>query len=613
MNNYERQRAELEALIGEKYEVIQRIGGGGMAQVFLARHRFHGGWVAVKVLAEYLAQDEAIVARFEQEARIAASLSGHPNIVPIFDIGHGNGLHYLIMQYVPGEDLAQYLRREGKLSPYDAANILAQVAEGMVWAESKHVVHRDLKPANIRLDGMGRAMLLDFGIAKTADVPDGLTRAGESLGTPFYMCPEQIRGEVCDARSDLYALGVVFFELLTARHPFEGDSSTAIQMAHLSTPPPSLLSYDPAIPPSCDAVVQKLLQKRPEDRLQSATQLLQALTALGVNSGPSVLRPVIEPMPETEPSRSASGVGRTVAMTPPPPAAVPVTPAAPAPTPPPAQEAAARPATGVRGKLVALAAVGVLTLLIALAAALAFTRPKQSISDAHGAMQLVPGGSFIFGDNSSDSPNPRQTLSLSSYYVDRTEVSNAEYKKFCDATGHAPPNFADYASKPDEPVAGVTLEDAKAYAAWAGKRLPTEQEWEKAARGTDGRPFPWGQDEWTAGVPETLQPVDSFQDRRSPVGALNMAGNVFEWTTSDFPAGEREFADMQKALGTNVFSKRWCIIKGGSFSPHGQVFFRSFMRRGFPMDQHSDVIGFRCVRDVALPPFWLRLQSMLPQ
>jgi serine/threonine-protein kinase len=611
MNNYERQRAELEGLIGDKYEVIQRIGGGGMAQVFLARHRFHGGWVAVKVLAEYLAQDEAVVARFEQEARIAASLSGHPNIVPIFDIGSGNGLHYLIMQYVPGEDLAQFLRREGKLTPYDAANILAQVTEGMIWAESKRVVHRDLKPANIRLDGMGRALLLDFGIARTADLPDGLTRAGESLGTPFYMCPEQIRGEVCDARSDLYALGVVFFELLTARHPFEGDSSTAIQMAHLSTPPPSASGYDPAIPASCDAVIQKLLQKRREDRFQSASELLATLTALGVNSGPSVLRPIVAPTPETEPSRSASAVNRTIA-----------TPSTPAPvqqaSPPPAASAplvttpTPRPASASRGKLVLLTALSLLTIVIALAAALAFTRPKQSIADAHGTMLLVPAGSFIFGDNSPDSPNSRQTLSLTSFYVDQTEVSNAEYKKFCDATGHAPPNSADFAAKPQDPVADVTLEDAEAYAAWAGKRLPTEQEWEKAARGTDGRPFPWGTDPWTSDVPETLQPVDSFPDRRSPSGALNMAGNVFEWTTSVFPAGEREYADMQKALGTDVFSKRWCIIKGGSFSPHGQIFFRSSMRRGFPTDQHSNVIGFRCVRDVGLPSFWVRLQSMLP-
>jgi len=609
MNNFERQRAELEALVGEKYEVVERIGGGGMAQVFLARHRFHGGWVAIKVLAEYLAQDEAVVARFEQEARIAASLSGHPNIVPIFDIGHGNGLHYIIMQYVPGEDMAQFIRREGKLSPYDAANILAQVAEGMVWAESKHVVHRDLKPANIRLDGMGRALLLDFGIAKTADLPDGLTRMGESLGTPFYMCPEQIRGEVCDARSDLYALGVVFFELLTARHPFEGESTTAIQMAHLSTPPPSVIQYDQAIPASCDAVIQKLLQKRREDRFQSAAELLQMLTTLGVNSGPGQLRPVIAPMPETEPAKSPSSVGRTVvAPATPPPLKV----ETPAPAAAPRTEADARPA-GVRGKLTAVAASTILIVLIGLVAALLLTRPARQIANDHGTMLLVPSGSFIFGDDSPDSPNPRQTLLLASFYIDRTEVSNAEYKRFCDATGHAPPNSPDFTTKPDNPVVDVSLEDAKAYAVWAGKRLPTEQEWEKATRGTDGRPYPWGQDAWTTGIPNTLQPVDSFPDRRSPYGALNMAGNVFEWTTSAFPAGEAEYADMQKVLGTNSFSRRWCIIKGGSFSPHGDVFFRAFMRRGFPVDQHSAVIGFRCVRNVALPSFWLRLQSLLPR
>jgi len=474
----------------------------------------------------------------------------------------------------------------------------------MVWAESKHVVHRDLKPANIRLDGMGRAMLLDFGIAKTADLPDGLTRMGESLGTPFYMCPEQIRGEVCDARSDLYALGVVFFELLTARHPFEGESATAIQMAHLSTPPPSVGQYDQAIPASCDAVIQKLMQKRREDRFQSAAELLQTLTALGVNSGPGQLRPVIAPMPETEPSKSPSGVSRTVAT----PAARSVEVPAPA-----APSQPARPTAGVRGKLVALAVISILTVVVVLTVALLFTRPKPTIADAHGTMLLVPGGSFIFGDNSPDSPNPRQTLSLRSYYVDRTEVSNAEYKKFCDATGHAPPNSPDFATKPQDPVVDVSFDDAKAYAAWAGKRLPTEQEWEKAARGTDGRPYPWGQDAWTTGIPETLQPVDSFPDRRSPYGALNMTGNAFEWTASTFPAGDAEYADMQKVLGTNAFSRRWCIIKGGSFSPHGDVFFRSFMRRGFPVDQHSAVIGFRCVRDVALPPFWLRLQSLLPQ
>jgi serine/threonine-protein kinase len=152
MRTDEQQIAELQNVLGGKYRVVRRIGGGGMAQVFLARHLLHGGAFAVKVLADYLAQDPAIVHRFEQEARTAASLSGHPNIVPIFDIGNGGGLHYLIMQYIFGEDMASYLRRNGRLSPADAANVVALTAEALVWAHSRHIVHRDLKPANVFLD-----------------------------------------------------------------------------------------------------------------------------------------------------------------------------------------------------------------------------------------------------------------------------------------------------------------------------------------------------------------------------------------------------------------------------------------------------------------------------
>lgn len=217
--------------------------------MYLARHRFHGGLFAVKVLAEYLAGDPSIVSRFEHEARMAASLANHPNIVPIFDIGQGEGLHFLVMQFVPGEDLAGYLRRAGRLDLPSAANVVAQATEALSCAEAKRIVHRDLKPANMLLDENGRIKLLDFGISRIADRSDGLTRPGESLGTPYYMSPEQIRGEACDIRSDLYSLGVVFFELLAGGHPFENESATAVQMAHLTAAPPSLLSVDGELPP----------------------------------------------------------------------------------------------------------------------------------------------------------------------------------------------------------------------------------------------------------------------------------------------------------------------------------------------------------------------------
>ncbi len=361
----EQQQADIDALLGNKYQILCHVGGGGMAQVLLARHRAHGGLFAIKILADHLAQDPSIVARFKQEATTAASLSGHPNIVPIFDIGEGRGLHYLVMQFVSGEDMSSYLRREGKLSIAAAAGVIAQAAEALCWAESKHVVHRDLKPANMHLDTTGRIKILDFGISKITDVAeaDGLTRPGEALGTPFYMSPEQIRGEACDSRSDLYSLGVVFFELLTGHRPFENQSATAIQIAHLSTPPPSVLQYDATIPPMCDEIIQRLLRKDRTERYSSVDELLKQLHGHGASSGPSTLRPVM----------AASLC--TAIDTPTLAAAIPVTPAEPAPVATPAPvAAAATPApfpvtqapTGVRNKrsslTIGIAAAAVLAL-----------------------------------------------------------------------------------------------------------------------------------------------------------------------------------------------------------------------------------------------------------
>jgi len=587
MSRVEDQCAELNRALGEKYEVIRRIGGGGMAEVYLARHVTHGALFAVKVLAEHLAQNDRVVARFEEEAKLEARLSGHPNIVPVFDIGSADGLHYIVMPYIQGEDLASFVRRQGRLQPDDAANIVAQVAEALSWAADKGVVHRDLKPANIRLDTSGRAIVVDFGIAKASqgiEMTD-LTLPGEGLGTPFYMSPEQFMGQACDTRSDLYSLGIVFFELLTGQRPFSGDSFPSIQMAHLSPTRPSIRSYDSELPAHYDQLVQKLLQIDPANRFQSPKDLLAVLSRLGVNSGRSALLPQFDQFANTEKTRVSSV---------------------------PQQSADVTGRTNRRWQMITAAGMVTVTLLVGIAAILALNRPKRIISDAAGSMVLVPGGDFIFGDDSPLSPNPRKKIALKGFYVDQTEVSNAQYKRFCDATGHTPPSSATFLAKPNYPVADVTNQDAQAYATWVGKRLPSEEEWEKSARGNDGRPYPWGWDAWTQDLPHELQPVDSFKARQSPVGALNMSGNVYEWTQSPFPAGMPEYADMEKQLGTNLFSRKWYSIKGGSFSPRSDPrLLLAYMRRGFPEDQRSAFIGFRCVRDVPGSPLWAKLKSVL--
>jgi len=210
-------------------------------------------------------------------------------------------------------------------------------------------------------------------------------------------------------------------------------------------------------------------------------------------------------------------------------------------------------------------------------------------------MLLVSAGPFHFGQKGASDAT---TMDLPAFYVDETEVSNAEYRRFCEATGHAAPQTAEYKTHPDYPVSGISYEDAQAYALWAGKRLPTEAEWEKAARGADERTFPWGDAEWTTDVPTRLQTVNSAPERRSPFGAYNMAGNVWEWTASPYTPQPSDIAAMRRLVGGAQFSSTWQTIKGGSFSPGGSDNFAISKRRGLPTDGRSPLIGFRCVRDM---------------
>ncbi|MBV8436311.1 MAG: SUMF1/EgtB/PvdO family nonheme iron enzyme [Silvibacterium sp.] len=612
------QQQRLSDVVAQKYQVLCHIGGGGMAQVYLARHRIHGGLFAIKVLAEHLADDPTIVSRFEHEARMAASLASHPNIVPIFDIGEGNGLHYLVMQFIAGEDLASFLNREGRVTVPAAANLIAQATEGLSCAEARQIVHRDLKPANILLDETGRIKLLDFGIARIADVSNGLTRPGETVGTPHYMSPEQVRGESCDIRSDLYALGVVFFELLSGHKPFESESGVAVQIAHLTKPPPSLLDYDRSLPQPIDHIVQKLLAKRPEDRYQKTGELLEVLTRYGASTGPGTLRPSIPPLLQEAIRRVQElPLDRQTPLAPSSPVHVTdgrvdiaATVIAPHSDP---SSLAVSGETAHKDRAISrrwfIVAVSAALLLALVGGVIVWLRPPtpvivpnnsassalpQVYSDAHGRMLLVPAGAFLFGSAAEQSA-PK--ITLPAFYIDETEVSNAEYHRFCAATGHAPPQTPDYDSHPEYPVSDVTYQDASAYAVWAGKRLPTEEEWEKAARGTDDRVYPWGDAPWAGDLPASLQPVDSNPLRRSPYGAYNMAGNVWEWTATPINPSPAETNAMRRLVNGQSFSADWRVVKGGSFARGDSEEFAVAKHRGLPIDARSPWIGFRCVRN----------------
>jgi eukaryotic-like serine/threonine-protein kinase len=606
MTTREQVQAQLADALREKYEIVKWIGGGGMAQVYLARHRIHGALFAVKVLSLDLAQDERIVARFVQEARTAATLAGHPNIVPIFDIAAANGLYFLIMQYVEGEDLLTHLKAHKRLSPAEAWKVIRQVADALVWACAKNVIHRDLKPSNLYMDQNGRIVVLDFGIAKAADVPGNLTLSTERLGTPFYMSPEQIRGEHCDTRSDLYSLGIVFFELLAGRKPFEGDTYREIELAHIEKPPPDLRQLDPAIPQELCSIVNKLLEKDPNDRYQSAQELIADLeqrkpgAPLGSHS-----HPAINATPNEQRSRQDDSP-RQIAL-------------------PPLvsedQKSAARSdaAGAPKRSSKTLRIAGILAaVLVVLSAAGLFlflkrspgtgvstasgppiqTAPKVKLDRLGARMLLIPAGSFIFGSDDPESPAGKQALTLPAFYMDEAAVSNAQYHRFCEESGRTTPESDNFTAHPDFPVTNVSFDDAQAYASWIGKRLPSEAEWEKAARGTDGRVYPWGNEPWND-PPSAMHSILSYPDRVSPYGLYNMVGNVFEWTSDHFQVSQQYINDMTKLLGTAKFSHDWKVIKGGHFGadPDSTLFWKTYMRRGFPRDIPARVIGFRCVSD----------------
>lgn len=297
------------SLVDNRYKVAQRIGSGGMADVYLCQDQHLNRQVALKVMHERFAQDKQFVERFEREAQAAAGLQ-HKNVVGVYDRGQVGDTYYIAMEYLPGRTLKDVVNAMGALDPKLAIHILQQVLAAEKFAHGRGIVHRDIKPQNVMIDDEWNVKVTDFGIAHNPVAGD-VTQTGQMIGTAQYISPEQAQGKPVSAASDIYSTGAVLFELLTGKVPFDGDSSVAIALKHINEPSPRPSAVNPTVPPVLDAVVVKAMAKSPVERYASSDEFIAALEhskgALGdgpgmteIRSAPTVVAAAEAPLTEEE-------------------------------------------------------------------------------------------------------------------------------------------------------------------------------------------------------------------------------------------------------------------------------------------------------------------------
>ncbi|MCI0443051.1 protein kinase [bacterium] len=293
----------IEKALNFKYKILKKIGVGGFAEVFLGEHSQLGRQVAIKILRHGFAGEDEMIERFRRESKSAAKLS-HPNIIDIYDVGENDEIYFFVMKYVEGETLGKKMQREKNIAPYDAVHIIKQVADALSYAHDHDVIHRDIKPANVMLDEYKKPILMDFGIARV-QFEGNLTKTGTLMGTPHYLPPEQPLGRPVDGRSDIYSLGIMFYEMLAGRPPFHDENSVTLIFKHINEAPPQLLELNPELAPELGAVVHKMIEKLPENRYQSAAEVVEALDAL------AEVYPVPTPTTGGRGARSSGGTRNT--------------------------------------------------------------------------------------------------------------------------------------------------------------------------------------------------------------------------------------------------------------------------------------------------------------
>ncbi len=564
-------------VLNDRFRVESLIGEGGMASVYLARDLHLGREVVVKVPHAHLMATRTARERFLHEVKHMVRLE-HPYVLDILDSGEFEGRPFAVMRYLPGGSLEERLAKHGwRLPPEDLAEWLPALAETLDFLHARGLLHRDIKPANVLFDGSGRPCLADFGIATalgehgTGGGGDSLqlTRAGTVVGSPAYMPPEAVNREFGPAY-DQYALGVIAYLALSGELPHQAETAEAMLVSKKTEAPIPLSRRAPDLPAACASAVMRAIAGNPADRFPTCAQFADAFL--------HGLR----------------------------------------------QRSRRRPSLRFAVAVAALAALAGIVALAPRDSLLELLRGLSGREGTAGVRVRVAGARLLMGSTPEEveralalcrryearcerswyaSEQPR-AVRVQPFSIDRREVTNAEFARFVESTGHrttaeelgysfesslrvdgldwrrpAGP-ASSYRGLPRRPVAHVSLRDAAAYCAKLGMRLPTEAEWELAARGADRRIFPWGDEwdernaSWLSGAEPRLPESGSHPGGATPRGVEDLAGSVWEWTsTSD--------GDAQ-------------VLKGGSFLESNPANLRGAVRMLDNPDLTSSDVGFRC-------------------
>jgi serine/threonine protein kinase len=640
-----------------RYEIKSEIGRGGMATVYLAFDPRFKREVAVKVLPSEFLHNVQFRTRFEREAHAIASLE-HPAIVPVYDYGEEQNQPFLVMRYMPGGSLAEKIEG-GPIPLGEATRIIQVLAEGLDEAHANKIIHRDLKPANILFDKHRNPYLSDFGIAKLVEETGTLTGAA-LIGTPAYMSPEQAKGDQeIDHRSDIYSLGAILFQMLSGKQPFEAKTPISLALKHINATIPSVAELNLELPARMDRVIIKAMAKDRTERFQTAGDLAAAMELVLEEEGtlivpewdrrtPGVIEPDLPADKEktiierTLRSKAAEALqkawlgmpiwGWTItglivvivavalfSQSPPQDLSV-------------AVEQTLTVASLNRDLPTEVQTSSVRSTSTREVTSSEFTQPtltsapisRATSTDGLGSTRIsekddmvlsfVPAGPFLMGSAGNDTyafpdEKPQREVTLSAFWIDQTEVTVAQYQlcvtaRVCKAPTSCTsgsPNYGDPSMR-NHPVRCISWYGARDYCEWAGRRLPTEAEWEKAARGVDGWLYPWGNAEPSCnmanygGCVGRTTSVGLYQSGASPFGALDMSGNVQEWVADWYDPDYYVVSDVMDPEGPAAGESR--VLRGGSwvFEP---FLIRSANRNWTEPEESKTSYGFRCAMDAS--------------